>query len=98
MKVIENFTKNINTKIINIILSKDKWTISTPYTQTVIVNGITPGTVGSLNLLTTATQAVYNQVFYSDISILEITTNSVKFVANGEKPAIDLPLVLTVEE
>lgn len=94
--IYENFPKSDSSNIeaIDIVLSKDKWSTNAPYTQTIQVNEIDVNNIGSLNLTNSFTQSQYDQLFYADITISGISKNSITVTANGDKPTIDLPLVL----
>lgn len=98
MNILTNFPKDSLSKVINITLNKDNWSSASPYGQTITVEGVNSETVGVLDLSNTADKTAYDQAFYANITISEVSDNTIRFTANGEKPTVDLPLVLLITE
>ena len=92
-KLVENY-KNIQE--IPVTLLASGWVGTTaPYTQTVIVSGISTYNSCSIAMDSDATVEQTNAIAFADIVSVDYDGNSgLTFTANGEKPTIDVPIVV----
>ena len=92
-KLVENY-KNIQE--IPVTLLASGWVGATaPYTQTVIVSGISTYNSCSIAMDSDATVEQTNAIAFADIVSVDYDGNSgLTFTANGEKPTIDVPIIV----
>lgn len=92
-KLVENY-KNIQE--IPVTLLASGWVGTTaPYTQTVIVSGISTYNSCSIAMDSDATVEQTNAIAFADIVSVDYDGNSgLTFTANGEKPTIDVPIIV----
>ena len=85
-------------KQIEIILPASAWSgTEAPYTQTIAVDGITPRSNGDLGLSQKAnTIEIRNMARAAQITVASQSYGEMTIIADGEKPAADIPLVLTI--
>ena len=76
-----------------ITLSSNGWSSTAPYTQTVNVTGVTASMNIDYTLNPTGTsESVYEA--YGFISTMSTGDGAVTFRCNGDKPTVDIPIVL----
>lgn len=69
---------------------------SAPYSQTVIVEGMTAETQGTVSVSESATDEQYNTAAYASLRKVAQGTNSMTIKAYGEKPTVDIPLTVII--
>lgn len=67
-----------------------------PYAQTVAVAGLAPGAIGGIGLAQGATAEQRTAAWSAMLSVTGQTAGSVTVTADGERPAVDLPAVVTI--
>lgn len=71
---------------------------SAPYTASMAIDGITEYTIGDIGLMDTATSEQRESARSAIISPIESTTGYINLIADGDKPLIDLPIVVRILE
>ena len=72
------------------------WSGSGPYTQSVTVSGLTANTNGSIGLAASATAAQREAAREAMLAVTAQGTNSITVTADGDKPTVSLPVVVTI--
>ena len=67
-----------------------------PYTQEISVEGLEAGQGGSIGLAQNATTEQRQAAREAVITVLDQDDGSLTVVADGDKPAIDIPFVITI--
>ena len=67
-----------------------------PYTQEISVEGLEAGQGGSIGLAQNATTEQRQAAREAVITVLDQDDGSLAVVADGDKPAIDIPFVITI--
>lgn len=81
----------------SVSLSSSNWSGSTaPFTQTVTVSGMTASTIGHMGIPTSITTNQYKAVERAKLHISAQGTDSLTIKAEGVKPTIAIPLVITI--
>lgn len=71
------------------------WTgSSAPYTQTVTVSGLPAGAKGTVGLADTATDEQYEAAVAAMLRKTAQASNSITIKAYGEKPSVNIPIVV----
>lgn len=69
-----------------------------PFTQTLTINGISASTKGIVSLSQSATSAQYQITAKAMLRPSAQGTNTITIVAEGYKPTVDLPIVISISE
>lgn len=82
---------------INVVLKKDNWTGSGPYEQTVAIPYLENTDNCIISLSDTVTDpAVVREIVNAKIGDTIQEEGSIKFIARGDKPTVDIPIQVTI--
>lgn len=90
----EAYSKANASKEYTATLTAVAWTGTGPYTQTVTVTGLAAGAKGTVGLSDSATQAQREAARDAILSKTAQAANSVTITADGDKPTINIPIVI----
>lgn len=77
-------------------LAAANWSGSGPYTYTLTASGVTTSSNGSVGLSLGATDEQYEAAALAKIRITSQSANSITLTAIGDKPTVDLPVVIVL--
>lgn len=77
-------------------LLASRWSSATPPTQTVAVSGLGASQNGQIGLNKTATQTQRKAAAEAMLGITAQTDGSLTIVADGAKPTVDIPILITL--
>ena len=83
---------------VNATLYASQWSANRPYTQTIELFDIRPETNGNLTIDPLATEEEVNACIDADINIVEQGTNYITLQVLGQKPEIDIPIIVVFGE
>lgn len=77
-------------------LSADGWSADAPYTQTLSVAGLGSATDGIAGLASTATSGARDSARRARLAVSAQSSGQLTIVCDGSKPAVDIPVAVTM--
>lgn len=85
-----------NSTSVSATLLANSWVGDFPFTQDISVSGLTATQNGSISLAQNATLDQRNSARAAMLSVAEQSDGTLTIVADGEKPEIDIPVVIVL--